>query len=512
MHPCETECRRADLDEPIAIMALKGFLTDNVKEEPPSPLPITQPHKVAIIGSGPAGLAAAYDLIRQGYGVTVFEAGSQAGGMLVTCVPEHRLPRQALKWDISYLEALGIDIRLNSPIDLGKGIDGLLKEGYGAVLLALGAGKGQKLNVPGADFHGATVGTEFMKGVNTGGIKLAGKRVLVLGGGNVAIDCARAARRLGAKTVNVVCLESRDVMPAEDSEVAQAKEEGIHIHPCRTFNCLLGNSRGVTGAECVKIEGLKFDERRRPQFKVVDGSGHSFKADTVIFAVGQVPDLNGLSSDISVSAAGTVAVDPDTMMTGRQGVFSAGDAVNGATSAVEAIASGQRSAFFIDRYLQGDVLPVRDVPVVAAADIKVNTPPDKEKQTREAMPLLPVTERLKGFKEVSLGYSVEAAMKEAERCLNCAGHLCKDACPYSVPQFVDGEKAKMQKCDLCIERWPEGKKPICVEACPPRALDAGQLDELKSKYGNVNEASNFTYSPVVQPSLVTKAKQRKLEK
>jgi ferredoxin len=350
-----------------------------------------------------------------------------------------------------------------------------------------------------------------MKGVNTGKITAVGKRVLVLGGGNVAIDCARAARRLGANTVDVVCLESREDMPAEESEVAQAEEEGIRIHPCGTFKCILGDRSGVSGAEYVQIEDLKFDERRRPQFSVVDDTKHSFRADTVIFAVGQVPDLKGLASDINVSPAGTVAVDAETMMTSRQGVFSAGDTVNGATSAVNAIASGQRAAFFIDRYLQGDVVPIRDAPGVTAADIKVNIPPDKKKQSRQAMPLLPVAERLAGFREVSLGYTAEAAKREAERCLNCAGHLCKDACPYSVPQFADEESAKMQKCDLCIERWPEGKKPICVEACPPRALDAGQLDELKSKYGTLCNASNFTYSPVAQPSLVTKAKRPRLE-
>jgi NADPH-dependent glutamate synthase beta subunit-like oxidoreductase len=510
MHPCETECRRKDVDDPIAIMSLKGFVTDNVAEELPPPLPVTQPHRVAVIGAGPAGLAAAYDLIRQGYAVTVFEAGPQAGGMLASGVPEHRLPRHALQRDIDYLKALGIDIRLNHPVDLGNGLDALMKQGYGAALLALGAGRGQKLNVPGADFPGVTVATEFMKGVNTGAIKSAGDRVLVLGGGNVAIDCARAARRLGAKDVDVACLESREQMPAEATEVAQAEEEGVRIHPCRTFDCLLGNGKGVTGAACVEIEDLKFDERRRPRFKVVDGSGHSFMADTVIFAVGQVPDLKGLAPDINTSPMGTVRVDPETMMTTRPGVFSAGDAVNGATSAIEAIASGQRAAFFIDRYLQGDVVPVRDAPAVAAADIKVSIPHGKEKQPRQVMPLLPVAERLKGFKEVSLGYSPGAAQKEAERCLNCAGHLCKDACPYGVPQFADEAKAKMQKCDLCLERWPEGKKPVCVEACPPHALDAGRLEELKSKYGSRCMASNFAYSPVAQPSLVTKPKVRRM--
>lgn len=509
VHPCETDCRRKELDEPIAIMALKGFVTDNVKEELPVPLPVTQPHKVAIVGSGPAGLSAAYDLIRLGYAVKVFEGGPEAGGMLVTGIPKHRLPRHILKRDINYLEALGIEIQLNTPVDLGKGINRLLEQGYSSVLLALGAGKGQKLNIPGTKYEEVTVGTEFMKGVNTGVIKTVSGNVLVVGGGNVAIDCARAARRLGANSVNVICLESQETMPAELSEIVQAEEEGVQVDTCRSLTCLLGNNRNVIGAECVQIRNLEFDSQGRPQFKVVDGTIQKLKADMVIFAVGQVPDLEGLNSSISTNPTGTVAIDPETMMTTRQGVFCAGDAVNGATNAIEAMASGQRAAFFIDRYLQGDVVPVNSVKAPKAADIKVNIPQERMKQYREVMPLLPVAERLKGFKEVALGYTTEAAIKEAERCLNCAGHLCKDACPYSVPQFADEKKAKMQKCDLCAERWPEGKKPICVEACPPHALDAGEIKELSAKYGTSCEASNFVCSAIAQPSMVTKTKRRK---
>jgi NADPH-dependent glutamate synthase beta subunit-like oxidoreductase len=511
MHPCETECRRKEVEEPIAIMALKGFVTDNVPLELPARLPRTQPNSVAIVGSGPAGLAAAYDLIRLGYGVSVFESGPTAGGMLVTGVPEHRLPRDVLKRDIDYLGALGIDIRTNTPVDLGAGIDGLLQNDYGAVLLALGAGRGQKLPIPGADLEGTTTGTEFMKAVNSASPPAVGDRVLVVGGGNVAIDCARSARRLGAGTVHVACLEGRDDMPAEESEIAQAIEEGVQLHCSRTFSQVDGQGGRVAGVECQEIEGLVFDETGRPGFTVIQGTGHTLEADTVVFAVGPTPDVSGLAGGVSTAAAGTVVTDPETSMTGRRGVFAAGDAVSGPTNAVEAIASGQRAAFFINRFLQGDVVPVRPEPEPNAADVKVEIPPEKqEKKPREAMPLRPLAERLAGFSEVALGYAEEAAIREAERCLNCAGHLCKDACPYSVPQFADEEKAKMQKCDLCIERWPEGKKPICVEACPPHAMDAGDIEAMRAKYGGVTEAGGFVYSEVAQPSLVTSPKPRNL--
>ena len=514
LNPCETECRRKDVEEPIAIEALKRFVTDNVPLELPERLPQTQPDKVGIIGAGPAGLAAAYDLVRLGYGVTVFESLPVAGGMLAVGIPEHRLPREMLKRDIDYIEALGVEIRTGTPVDLGKGLDDLLNQGYGAVLLALGAHKGQKLNIPGADLDDVLVGTSFMKDVNAGKKVAVGPKVLVVGGGNVAIDCARSALRLGAEEVHVGCLECMEDMPAESGELEQAQEEGIQLHPSLTVNSILNDGSKVTGVECQGIEELVFDENGRPSFKVIGGSEQILTADTIIFAIGQAPELTGLTSDngIATSPMGTIAADSETLMTGCEGIFSAGDAVNGATSAVDAIASGQKAAFYINRYLQGDVLEIAPVEITSAADIKVDIPPDKEKVARQEMPLLPVKERIANFKEVALGFTEEAAIKEAERCLNCAGHLCKDACPYSSPQFADEEKARMQKCDLCIERWADGNKPICVEACPPHALDADTLEALKEKYGDVTDAYAFMYSPVIQPSVVTKPKVRNVGK
>jgi len=514
LNPCETECRRKDLDEPVAIEALKRFVTDNVDQELPEPLPQTQPDRVAIVGAGSAGLAAAYDLVRMGYGVSIFESLPVAGGMLAVGIPEHRLPREVLKRDIDYIQALGVEIRTSTPVDLGQGLDDLLGQGYGAVLLALGAHRGLKPDIPGTNLEGVLVGTSFMKDVNAGKAPGIGPRVLVVGGGNVAIDCARSAVRLGAAEVHVTCLECAEDMPAEDSEVAQAEEEGVKLHHSRNITRVLGEGGRVTGAECQAIEGLVFDETGRPSFRVVGDKGETISADTIIFAIGQAPELTGLRGNgaIATSAAGTIATDTETMMTGRAGIFSAGDAVSGPTSAIDAIASGQRAAFYINRYLQGDVLRVLPEKVVNPADIKVEIPADIEKQAREAMPLLPVERRVRGFEEVALGFTEEVAIREAERCLNCAGHLCKDVCPYSAPQFADEDKARMQKCDLCIERWPEGKKPVCVEACPPHALDAGSLDDLKARYGELAEAHAFTYSLVAQPSIVTRPKRRRVSR
>ncbi|MFW9823697.1 MAG: FAD-dependent oxidoreductase, partial [Candidatus Thorarchaeota archaeon] len=490
LHPCEEVCARKEVDQAIAIEALKGFVADTASEELPKPLERTQPENVAIIGSGPAGLAAAYDLARLGYGVTIFEALSSAGGMLAVGIPDHRLPRDILNRDIDYIKALGIEIKTNSPIDLNQGIDDLLKD-YGAVLVAIGAHKGKKLNIPGADLDGVLVGTSFMRDVNLGKDVKIGNKVIVIGGGNVAMDCARTARRLGAREVGVSCLECCDDMPADISEVNEAREEGIEIYDSRTFTKIISNTGKVAGVGCLEITGCTFDDDGEAHFDVVSDEEHTLEADTVIFAIGQAPEVTE-SNIIKTSKMGTISADPETLMLEKNGVFVAGDCYSGVASIIDAIASGQKSASKIHRYLQGDVLRVRPVPEIVAANIKIDIPQGTEKKDRQPIPHLSASERVTNFKEVSLGYSEETAIAEAERCLNCAGHLCKDACPYSAPQFIEEEKTRMQKCNYCVDRFDIGKQPICVEACYARALDSGTLVELKSKYGDIRQSAGFT--------------------
>lgn len=515
LHPCETACRRKDVDDPVAIMSLKGFVADNVPYEAPAKIEQTEAHRVAIVGSGPAGLGAAYDLIRMGYGVTVFEALSVVGGMLAVGGQTYRLPREVLQRDIDYIEALGVEIKTNAAIDLGKGLDDLLAGDYGAVLLALGAHRGHKLSIPGADLAGNIVGTTFLKDVSLGNDTNIGKKVVVIGGGNVAMDCARSAIRLGADDVLIVCLEgSIEDMPADSDDTAQAADEGVQFQPGLSALRVLDQGGKVAGVTCVEVAHLKFEDGR-PSFDTVAGSEKTIAADTVIFAIGQSPDLSGLPAggEIESGPKSTVTTDPETMMTGRRGIFSAGDSFDLAGSIVTAISTGQRAAFFMNRFLQGDVLrvqPDRVQPenIETEADIAVQIPAGIEKRSRQPMPLLPASERVSSFKEVALGFDADAAVAEAERCMNCAGHLCKDACVYSAPQFAIEENAKMQKCDLCQERWDQGKMPICVEACPPRALDAGTMAELTAKYGKANDAMGFVYSDVIVPSIVSKAMKR----
>lgn len=510
-HPCELQCTRNKLDEPLAIASLRRFVADWPGGDMPQRAPITKDHKVAIVGSGPAGLAAAYDLVRMGYGVTIFEALPVAGGMLAVGIPEYRLPKEVLRKDIGYLEALGVQVKTGTPIGPELTLDQLGRQGYEAFFLATGSHRGTVLNIPGLDPGNGVSGVSFLRQVNMGQKVPVGRKVLVLGGGNVAFDCARTALRLGAKEVHVACPESREEMPAFPEEIEQAEQEGVTIHPSRTFTRVIADCGCTAGVECLSLRSMRFDEQGGLHFDAVAGSEHVLDCDMLILAVGQAPDLDYVrtSGGLKLTRRGTIAVDPETMETSRPGVFAGGDAVVRMGTAIEAIAAGQRAAVYIDRYLRGEVLKGGAPPVsVKASDIKVEIPGDVKKAPRARMPLLPAADRVKGFAEVASGFTEEMARAEAERCLNCAGSLCRDVCPYGSPQFGDEENAKMQKCNFCIDRWAENKLPICVAACPLRALDAGPVEALEAKYGRVQETAGFIHSPVTSPPTVFKPKRR----
>jgi NADPH-dependent glutamate synthase beta subunit-like oxidoreductase len=489
--PCETECRRNSVEQAIAIEALKRFVTDYVVDEIPSPLRRTKIEKVAIIGSGPAGLAAAYDLIRKGYGVNIYEASPMIGGWLVLGIPEYRLPKAILKRDIDYIRALGVEMKVNTPLGQGLTLDDLASQGYGAILLAIGAQQGQRLKIAGADLEGALVATTFLRDLNLGRKVQVGNSVIVIGGGSVAVDCARSALRLGAADVHLACLECREDMPAAASELAEAEEEGIIIHPSLTITQVMGKEGKVTGVECFRLSGVEFDEDGRVHVDIIKGTEHILPADTVIFAVGQSPLIpNTIKSGIKITKRGTIFVDSETLTTTRPGVFAAGDAVRGPSNVIQAIADGQKAALYIDCYLQ-KTIPKEDEVGLSASDIKIKIPADMKKQERQALPCLPIPERAGNFAEVALGFSPEMAVAEAKRCLNCAGHLCKDVCPYHVPQFVTNDNSHIVKCDLCILRLNQSRAPACVASCPTEALNAGPMEELMAKYGDLKELQEF---------------------
>ena len=504
-HPCETVCKRQELDEPIAIMDLKRFVTD--PEYPlPDPLPITKRQKVAVVGSGPAGISAAWGLAKRGYAVTIFETFPVAGGMLAVGLPEYRLPKEILKRDLDYIKALGIEIRTNSPIGDSLKLDDLKSQGYEAIFLAIGAHKGDRLSIPGARLKGVLTGVTFLREVNLEKKISLGNKVIVLGGGRVAFDCARAACRLNASEVHIACVEDRESMRALTTEIKQVEEEDIIIHNGKCFSKIHGKDGRACGVECLEVQSFSVDHTGQIQVTPIEGSEHIYEADTVIFAVGQSPDLSPFS-DISICEAGTIEVSPQTMATNKHGIFAGGEAISGPISVIEAVAAGKRAAASIDAYLQGFIFregdPLQDI---EASQLEVEIPPEISRQPRQPMPIVPVTER-KTWKEISLGFSEEAAVAEAMRCLNCAGHICREVCPYHAPQFEAESNAKMQMCNLCVDRWKQNKKPICVMACPTRAMDAGPLEDLMAKYGDKKEAEGFEFNPSTKPSVCFNPKQ-----
>jgi NADPH-dependent glutamate synthase beta subunit-like oxidoreductase/Pyruvate/2-oxoacid:ferredoxin oxidoreductase delta subunit len=403
-HPCEGVCRRGKVSQPLAIRELKRYAAEKAEDDLPliDRKPATG-KKAAVIGAGPAGLTAAYYLCLQGHAVMVYEALPAAGGMLRYGIPEYRLPRNVLDREIKYIENMGVEIKTGARIE---SLDGLLQQGFDGVIASVGTPRGTKLPIPGSDSPGVLVGVDFLRDVNTGKKPDIGKNVLVLGGGNVAFDCARVAIRLGAAQVKIACLESRETMPASDEEIKQGEEEGITLYPARTFTRILSENGKISGVECLEVTSLSFDEEKSPQIEVRENSSHVLEADTVIFATGQRPEIpEGFG--LNISAGSLIEVDEFTFTTSREGVYAAGDAVNGTSSVIKAIASGRKAAAALDRYFGG------------GGDIDVKLAPEQA--------LKPYLGRREGFAELArccdrvvVADADENGVEcEAKRCLQC---------------------------------------------------------------------------------------------
>ncbi len=445
-HRCEIACNRGLVDEPINIHALKRFVTDKVYAEPRQPVKpveIKYPDKrVAIIGAGPCGLTAAQDIIRDGYPVTIFEAMPVAGGMLRLGVPEFRLPAEIIEREVQDIIDLGVELRLNSPV---SNLDDLFEEGFSAVLIAVGAHEGVRLPIPGANLDGVLINTHFLRDMRLGRYerdendsigtpdgKPFGPRVLVLGGGNVAIDVARSAVRLGCQ-VSMACLEGREEMPAHAWEIEAAQEEGITIYNSRSFEQIHGNGNGrARGVECMQVSSFRFDEVGRLEVEKVPDSNHIIECDTVIFSVGQRAGLAFIPEDagVGLTATKTIAINPNTFAATRPGVYAAGDSVSGTAFVIEAVDSGHKAAKSILRYLRGAALeppPKPELPVVKLSQQEIEdriARGEIKLQPRVPMPELTVEERISNFAEVEGGYDDESAQAEAARCLACG--ICSE--------------------------------------------------------------------------------------
>jgi formate dehydrogenase (NADP+) beta subunit len=477
-HPCEDACNRGRLDEPVSIRALKRFVTERYGVEspgrgrrvrPPAPGPAAGA-KVAVVGAGPAGLACAHDLARWGYRVTLLEASPVGGGMIRLGIPEYRLPRDLIHAEVDSILELGVELRTGWRLGTDFSIRDLKEKDYAAVFLGIGAFRGRDLRIPGAELDGIVNGIDFLINVNLGYHVELGPRVAVIGGGNVAmdvaraalrgsgeepptaledgstlIDVARAAVRLGSKDVHVYALESRDEMPAFHYEVEAAEEEGIVIHAARGPQRFLGEGR-VTGIEFLEVAAV-FDADGRFNPRFVPGSEERVPADTVLLAIGQGLDARAFARDpeIALTPRGTVAVDPDTLETSVPGVFAGGDAAFGARNIISAIAEGRRAAASIHRLLAPEQAPSRHY-AMHPVPLRRDREPF-EQVSRVPLPMLALARRV-GFREVEEAYDEAQARREADRCFWCHVHPifdsercvlcggCADVCPTSCLRLV----------------------------------------------------------------------------
>jgi len=450
---CEPDCNRGEFDQPIAIKSIERLLGDYVLKQgfSHSGLPIKK-ERVAIIGSGPAGLSAAYYLARYGYQVTIFEALPVAGGMLYWGVPEYRLPNTIVAKTIEAIKSLGVDIKNKVAIGQELTLKAFLAEGYDAVLVAVGAWNDLKLNVPGEDAEGVIPGVRFLKRVNSGGKVKVGEKVCVIGGGNTAIDSARVATRLGAEHVGILYRRSRAEMPAVSEEVEAALGEGIEIQFLVSPIELIAGDGKVKGIRCLRMELGEPDDSGRRKPIPIAGSEFDVDADTVIAAIGQAPDLSLLGdSEIEVARNGTISANPDTLATNIPKVFVAGDVQTGPATVIQAVAAGKKAALGINSWLTGSetLASPEDERVVKYKDLNVNYFEHEPRQELAGVEL----ETLK-----------DAAIAEAKRCFHCGScnecntcwFLCPDGTILSKDGKVDFDYDYCKGCGICVEECPRG--------------------------------------------------------
>jgi len=433
--PCEDVCRRGENDQPISICSIKRFAGDAAAEMGFSDLPFPQAEptgkRIAVVGSGPAGLTAAYYLALKGHAVTILESLPEPGGMLRYAIPAFRLPTDVLNEELEELWSLGVELKTNTAMGEDFDIDDLLEEGYDAVFLGLGAHGDHQMMIPGEELDGVVSSVDFLRRVRAGEKVDVGKRVVVVGGGFTAIDAARTAVRLGAEESTIVYRRGRDEMPAHESEVEEAEAEGVRLQLLAIPEKIEGSGGRATGLTSLKAELVRSEKGGRPRPTAIKGSEFTIEADTIIVAIGQKPKLcyeeEGRRvlflperEGVRTTKWGTIEADPDTLQTARPQVFAGGDVVSGAATVIEAVAAGRKAASTMDAYLKGE-----DV-VRAAARLQEEQPvfldikqEPVEKASRQPMPVLCIENCCDDFTEVELGYAHDKAILESSRCMQC---------------------------------------------------------------------------------------------
>jgi formate dehydrogenase major subunit len=480
--PCEAVCRRNMMEGPVAICALKRFAADHSAAQTPKIKPRTN-FKIAVIGSGPAGLSAAYYLAKEGHEVVIFEALPKLGGMLRYGIPDYRLPKDILDKEIKSITDMGVDIETNKALGKDFTIDGLFKEGFNAVFVGIGAWNNRSMGIEGENSEHVISSTDFLRKVAEGKQKDIGKKVLVIGGGNTAIDAARTAIRLGAKDVTVLYRRSEKEMPANPWEIKEAAEEGVKFSYLTCPIKISGNK-----VECTKVKLGKADASGRRSPVPVKGSEFGIEADMIISAIGQISDLSFLPESIRTER-GRILADKDTMQTDMKGVFAGGDVVSGAATAVEAIATGRKAAVAIDKYVGGkDMAPEKEKYTDTKGSLDEIDPKEFEdikREPRQKMPVLEANERKKSFAEMEKGYDEKTARKEASRCLECgckAAYYCKIrelATEYDLKDVPKKQKFrfKIDKSHPFIERDPN--KCIACTRCFRICKDVVGVNAIK---------------------------------
>ncbi|TAN39791.1 MAG: hydrogenase iron-sulfur subunit [Nitrospirae bacterium] len=482
-HPCERACRRCGVDEPLAVRPLKRFALEQSTEYRRNKRHLIEKTKgksVAVIGSGPSGLTSANDLADLGYQVTIYERHPVLGGMLAAAIPPYRLPREALKEDIDDVVSKGIEVRTGVEIGKDISLDEITSK-HDAVLIAIGLSLSRSLNIPGVEGPGVLLAIPFLEDVAFDRKPDLGKKVLVIGGGNVAMDVARSARRLGVKEVEMVCLEGADEMPAWKWEVEEAVEEGITISHRWGPKAVRREDGRVKGLEVVKVLSV-FDAERRFSPTFDNANTKLIEADTIIITIGQMSNISFLKdSKVKVDERGRVQWDPKTQMSSAPGVFVSGEVVTGPGSAIAAAASGHRSAMAIHLYLQGEQIEgslptyekekIADMPATVAEKIA--------REPRMKILHLEPEKRCNTFEAFEYGYDEEAALKEAGRCRGCGGGAvvdknkcmacltCQRICPYGAPVVTAWSEIRPEYCQAC---------GLCAPECPGGAISMVSYD------------------------------------
>jgi NADPH-dependent glutamate synthase beta subunit-like oxidoreductase len=528
-HPCEPACRRGQFDLPISIRALKRFVTERHGPESRNPIDVfsnaSRPknaEKVAVIGSGPAGMSAAHDLALLGYPVTVFEAAAVPGGMMHLGIPEYRLPRDVLQAQIREILDLGPELKLNMRLGRDFSLEDLRHQGYKAVLMAFGLHRSRDLNLPGHELDGVVKGIDFLLNVNLGYRFEVGKKVVVIGGGNVAIDVARsamreqqkmagevlpneltssemdvamkefmdvsrAALRMGAREVQLVCLESRAEMPASEEEIEEGVLEGMKLYPSLGPKQFVGQNGRLTGLEVTRCLSV-FDENKRFNPKFEAGTEFVIPCDTVILAIGQSSDVSFLTpaDGVETTRQGTLKINPETLMTTAPGIFAAGDIAFGPRLIINAVADGKKAAVEIDKFLRGPLWKPKSRYVQITVLDHHEMAAHYDEYSRLNVPVLPIDRRT-GVAEVETGYTEAQARSEASRCLRCW-----------INTIFEGTEATGTECILCGG---------CVDVCPENCLSLVPLknfaftEEDKERLRKEQELRSFDLQHVAPAEL-----------